>query len=230
MRRLLFASVLLGWAMAALAQQSPFMTPMGWVWDGRDQDLTFEWHGESTKAEFSIGDDTALLNGAAVITNTVAYDGASSLYCPTLSDYAAFDVTGNDLWNQSGGSVDIMAYIESYANTASIFWVYCNSTNNLYIQLRTNDVIRMTWKGMNTNTTVETTDTFSTGAWFRVTASWRTNASPYLSIAINGGTPVTSGTLPTIMDASPTYVRFGEATGRDVVGYIDNMLLYKVWK
>ena len=56
---------------------------VGAIWP---HDLTFEWHAESTNADYSLGDTTGTLGGGGVITNSAFYDGAYSYFSPTPAD------------------------------------------------------------------------------------------------------------------------------------------------
>jgi hypothetical protein len=229
MKRLLLIQLL---ALPLLAQPVPTANVTGTARVGAiwPHDLTFEWHCESTTAEYSVGDNTGALTGTAVVTNTVAYDGTYSLLSPDGSDYLSFDVTDDDLLNGDEGTVDFYGYVETFVNGASFFYGYANGTNMIYVTMVTGQKVTIWHKGQDTTRWITSTNTFNTNEWFHVKAKWRRGSSPYLQMELNGSpTPYTTSDLIE-QNVGMATLRVGEVNAIASRTYLDNVKVYSKWK
>lgn len=227
MKRLLLLPLL---AIALHAQPVPTVNVTGTARVGAiwPHDLTFEWHCESTTAEYSVGDATA--TGSAVITNTVAYDGAYSLYAAAAGACYGFDITGNDLVNGDAGTFDFWAYVTEFGNGASFVYAVGGTSNAVYVTMYTDQKVRLYHKASGVSSTVISTNSFNTNEWFHVVAKWQRGTSPYLQIDLNGSpTQYTDGDL-SVCNADFTQLRVGETVSIASKSYEDNVRAYSVWK
>jgi hypothetical protein len=215
---------------SGLLAQSPLLDPTSWVWGGRDPDLTFEWHCESTTAEYSVGDTSGTLVGSAIITNTEAYDGTSSLLIPTSYDYATFDVTDGDLGTGDSGTVTFAVRLDTIVSSMHLVTPYSASSNYVSVQVGVGDKLFLRYVGTTTQHVVTNSTAVSTGVWHTVSAKWRTNASPYLSISVDDGEPAEGTSELTPISAPLTSMHFGETANYSPFFYLDDIRVYKSWK
>lgn len=229
MKRLLLLPLL---ALPLIAQPVPnaYVTGTARVGAIYPHDLTFEWHCESTNADYSVGDWSGTLLSSAVITNTEAYGGTSSLLIPTSYDYATFDVTDEDLCNGGAGTVTFAVRFDAIVAGMHMITPYAASSNYLSIQMGTGDKMFVRYVGASSQRALTNSTVVTTGVWHTASVKWRTNAAPYLSVAIDGAAPTEASDVLTPMSQPLTSIRFGETASYTPFFYLDNIRVYNKWK
>lgn len=232
MKRLLLIPLL---ALPLIAQPVPTVNVTGTARVGAiwPHDLTFEWHMESTTAEFSVGDSEALLVSEGVLTNTLAYDGTYSLYCPSSGDRGQFDVAANDLGHPDHGTVTLYAYMKALTSGATLWVLYANSSNQITVAVYgTSGQVRLNHFGNSTVSVKATTtgNVLTTGVWHRITAKWQRDVSPYLSIDVDGAVDTQTTTNLTEMGSALTSMAIGDRNGIAIDAHLDNLRVYKTVK
>ncbi len=200
-------------------------------WEITADDLTITNSGGCAAGS---GDTTGTVNSAAdIVANPDGDDYALSI--PTTYDYVAFDVSSNDIFDPSTGTLQFDIYMHTWVSGRHIIYMYGLAGEDELAFGTSFDEgnYRLTSEGANAGAVViDSTETVTFNEWVTVTVKWRTGVTdPSLSMTVEATTDTTNTDL-TAWDNAATAINFGNkagSSGGNVV-YLKNITIYDSWQ
>lgn len=204
---------------------------------GCSSPITFSYHMENSN-DVTVGTPTGCSNGDEVGTETsVAYessspapqDGTYSILFDGNPDNIAFDISGEDIFDDTAGNIDFYFYLDSFTSNREILRANGDGQNFLSIVIITNtdNELRLRYKGNNITVDLTTTGCdLSTGTWVHLIVRWtQADVDPNLFIDCNDGTTISDNTNLTDWTTAAATLTLGNGGVSAYRGNIDNLTI-----
>jgi hypothetical protein len=213
----------------------------GFCSTGCTGDLVFCW---GIDGDAVTGDSITLTDGCSAGDATVTFNSGTTvepnpsgsgyaLYFPTSSDTGLFDVTTDDILDDTVGTFQADIYVTTWADLTGVLRVFGQiDTDFVRIRLSGTDEITISHEGNNAGTVTATTGAANMviNGWYTITGKWRTGVTdPSLSITANASTG-TSTTDLTEWAIQPSQIQLGRPDGVAGVLYMKNIKIWKAWQ
>ena len=182
------------------------------------------------------GDASATANSAVDITSAPTGKSGYAVTWSTSADYYAFDVSSDDLVDDTAGTVVFDFYVTTFYNYTCMFMVRALSgEDELYVEIANTDELRLYHEGSNAGVVSATTSgaDLQLNTWYTCTAKWRTgdqSGNPTLSITANNVTATSSTTLTAFTNQPGSgSLMIGNPGGNTNGASVKNIKIYKAW-
>ena len=182
------------------------------------------------------GDASATANSAVDITSAPTGKSGYAVTWSTERDYYAFDVSSDDLVDDTAGTVVFDFYVTTFYNYTYMFMVRALSgEDEISVGIVHTDELRLSYEGSNAGEVYATTSgaDLQLNTWYTVTAKWRTgnqSGNPTLSITANNVTATSSTTLTAFTNQpGSNSLMIGNPGGSANGASVKNIKIYKAW-
>ena len=159
-----------------------------------------------------------------------------AIYSPSTYDTINFDRSGDDIFDDTQGTIQLDFYVTTWHALQSLFYVEAEAnSDHFYIRLNGTDEVVVAHEGANAGISSAATSAanIQLETWYTLTVKWRTtDTDPNLYISCNGSTG-TSNTNPTAFDDSDSGggadIMIGNRYGGGA-SYVKNIKVWNTWQ
>ncbi len=186
-------------------------------------DILYFWRCEGATLgddDYSAGDTTGTLNSSAELNTTAAHVGTNGLYVPSGNDYYSFDISNEDIFDATSGSIGFWwyYYTATWADYATLFHV--DGATDFYLATYGGSELKVYWDTVSW-TTAEAS--LAVANWYFIEVAYDADTD-LMQVRVNGSDVLDSTAKAFSALSSPATLRWGSYNG-GYQFYLDNAMI-----